>query len=84
MLLHAFSLVLLILLSHKRIFYYLILRALPLAIFLQGEIILHNFFSTEDVTFADIQGSDNPIPLSPQWLISKAVDNKVRILCVVK
>ncbi|THU74620.1 hypothetical protein C4D60_Mb04t35300 [Musa balbisiana] len=24
----------------------------------------------------DIQGSDNPIPLSPQWLISKAVDNK--------
>ncbi|RZR73140.1 hypothetical protein BHM03_00020791 [Ensete ventricosum] len=33
------------------------------------------------VTFADIQGSDNPIPLSPQWLISKAVDSKVRILC---
>ncbi|URD98913.1 GYF domain [Musa troglodytarum] len=24
----------------------------------------------------DIQGSDNPIPLSPQWLISKAVDSK--------
>ena len=34
--------------------------------------------------FADIQGSDNPVPLSPQWLLPKPADNKLGILSGVK
>lgn len=32
---------------------------------------------------ADVQGSDNPIPLSPQWLLSKSGKSKAGMGTVV-